>query len=139
MTAAIAATALCSCGKENAEGASSAIVGTWKLDNTEYTFCGKSVGSEVISDVEMLTFRNDGVCESPQKEEDGGLVANIQYKYSEKNRTLSLIMGIYAIEYQVINLNATNLVISCPSDLNIHQYFDEKYKIGKKVESPIKV
>ena len=135
MTAAIAATALCSCGKENAEGASSAIVGTWKLDNTEYTFCGKSVGSEVISDVEMLTFRNDGVCESPQKEEDGGLVANIQYKYSEKNRTLSLIMGIYAIEYQVINLNATNLVISCPSDLNIHQYFDEKYKIGKKVES----
>lgn len=133
--AAIAAAALCSCGKENAEGSSSALIGTWELDYNEYTFCGKSVGSEVFPDAEMLTFRKDGICESPEKEEDGGLIANIQYKYSEKSKTLSLIMWMIVIEFKVINLNATDLVFSCPSDFNIFQYVDDKYKIGEKVDT----
>lgn len=130
--AAIAAAALCSCGKENAEGSSSAIIGTWEIVKYDYTFCGKDVGSEVISKNNLkYIFREDGICEMIGAYDDDEIpIPYYQYKYSPKSKTLSLIFGMFIIDSKVISLNATELAISPLPD----SYYGT-YKIGKEVDS----
>lgn len=135
--AAIAAAALCSCGKDNAgsvEG-SGAIAGTWELVKYDYTFCGEDVGSEAIpKNSQMMVFREDGICKNiqEQKEDDGGTpIPYFQYKYSEKNKSLSLILGMFITDYKVIILNATELILSLSGD----SYYIGTYKIGKEVDT----
>ena len=135
LVAAIAAAALCSCGKENAEGSSSALIGTWELVKYDYTFCGKDVGSDVISkNNPKYIFREDGICENTEKgayDDDEIPIPYFQYKYSAKNKTLSLILGMFIADYKVINLNTTELVLSLSGD----SYYLGTYKIGNEVDS----
>ncbi len=133
--AAIVATALCSCGKENAEGSSSALIGTWELVKYDYSFCGKDVGSEVIpKNNPKYIFREDGICENIDKgaqDDDEIPIPYFKYKYSAKNKTLSLILGMFIADYKVINLNATELVLALSGD----SYYLGTYKIGKEVDT----
>lgn len=135
--AAIVATALCSCGKENAEGSSSALIGTWELVKCDYSFCGESVGSEVISKNNLKwIFREDGICENIDKgaqDDDEIPIPYFQYKYSAKNKTLSLILGMFVIDCDIIKLNSSDLVLSCPNSRTF--LFYGTYKKGEEVDT----
>lgn len=109
-------------------------LGTRQVD---YTFCGKDVGSDVISKNNLKwIFREDGICENLDKEaqdDDEIPIPYFQYKYSAKNKTLSLILGIFVIDCDIIKLNSSDLVLSAPSIQTF--LFYGTYKKGKEVDT----